>query len=440
MCRYDIMINKTEVLTQYINSTLVGKFVKIIKVLYFDSTVWYIAQKINDDNYLYMCDFGHNKPSAQLLEQYINNNNHIDVIYPITSDQLPSTTVDIENAIDVLDNFRVIRMSDLSSEVKHNVIDRLQRDIDLHSDNGTKKHNLCVRQESIPKDMIYGSSTLMYNTYVIDKESHVEKEDHKGASVGKKITYNIEDPNTSKSIFTNNNSDKLRLAALYSNTPINQSTYAFYTYVNDPMYTYYHSKEYKEVYERLAKKLYSGSYYNIAVQKNTQTDIHPVIVVRHCIRLGEYNRILLTERKIPEVKDVTGGIGNSTLVSYGAFNNSVEVDTNANYVQCGNSNKNKLQLNSIYVLPNTSDYIPDLHKHASTNYNTSIVTMIDDTSKLPFSNLAFNEYNCITGKLKISSSTTDADIQQGIARKIFNIIKEAQNGNDRIESSVKGKH
>ena len=101
-----------------------------------------------------MCDFGHNKPSAQLLEQYINNNNHIDVIYPITSDQLPSTTVDIENAIDVLDNFRVIRMSDLSSEVKHNVIDRLQKDIDLHSNNGTKKHNLCVRQESIPKDYL----------------------------------------------------------------------------------------------------------------------------------------------------------------------------------------------------------------------------------------------------------------------------------------------
>ena len=50
MYRYDIMINKTEVLTQYINSTLVGKFVKITKVLYFDSTVWYIAQKINDDN------------------------------------------------------------------------------------------------------------------------------------------------------------------------------------------------------------------------------------------------------------------------------------------------------------------------------------------------------------------------------------------------------
>ena len=96
-------MNRKKLINEYILRNMIGKTIRIIKVLYFDSKVWYVAQNIQTPTHLYMCYFGHTKPSALAIERNLCDNSNqevIEMIDAITIDDLPSTVVDIEDAID----------------------------------------------------------------------------------------------------------------------------------------------------------------------------------------------------------------------------------------------------------------------------------------------------------------------------------------------------
>ena len=306
-------MNRKKLINEYILRNMIGKTIRIIKVLYFDSKVWYVAQNIQTPTHLYMCYFGHTKPSALAIERYLCDNSNqevIEMIDAITIDDLPSTVVDIEDAIDVLDDcYKIDTLANLSNDMDsymkkvNTVKDRCQEVINY------EKHIL-MYQSKKSKDIKTDSISDWITQYVYHLSPIIPSDN---------------DFDYMYAYFRNSCNDINMLESLYCNTIPNNGVVISYRYVYDPRFTYYCSKDYKD--------------YLIDQMRNDNDDKEDrcnIFVMRHCMRLGKYtstNLIPTDSNSLIQTSNLTAGTSNNETM-YDMFNNSVEQLDSGEYASC----------------------------------------------------------------------------------------------------------
>lgn len=321
-------MDRKKLIDDYIARNMVGKQIKITKVLYFDSKVWYIAEHMEDPTRLYMCYFGHTKPSAQVLERYLNNTLNgdqdvIEVITCITPEDLPSTIVDIEDAIDVLSSqYNITTLARMDQSIDRKILDefnKMRKDVNgiPNAFNYAFTNYLTLKSDAFKSD-ITRNENIMYRMNAIQSTTY--RNDW-----------------LLSALFRNNNMDFNVLENLWSNTvPETSVDLSHYRYVYDPRLTYYNSRDYfhdlLDWVDKHPDREVSGN--DDVIQPKKPIVDHNIFVMRHCLRLGQYdssklvpinsNNKLQTDKVCDDIDDTI----------YDLFNNSVEQIDTGEYVSC----------------------------------------------------------------------------------------------------------
>ena len=362
-------MDRKMLIDDYIACNMVGEQIRIMKVLYFDSKVWYIAEHMEDPMRLYMCYFGHTKPSAQTLERYLNNTldsdqDVIEVITCIAPDDLPSTAVDIADAIDVLSSrYSITTMAQMEQSIDRKILtefNRMNKDVNdsPNAFNCAFLNYLPLKADAIKSD-VSRNKDIMYRIDTMQSDTN-------------------SDEWLLSALFRNNNMDFNVLENLYSNTVTEKcSDLSHFRYVYDPRLTYYNSREY---FKDLLHWVDNHPYKEVSDDEQStkliaETD-HNIFVMRHCLRLGQYdssklvpinsNNKLQTDKVCEDINDTM----------YDLFSNSVEQIDTGDYVSCSiSSDDNSVKKSSMFSDPTSTD----INKESINLIMNCDVVLSDDT-------------------------------------------------------------